>query len=152
MIDITSAPLGSRSPLIESFLAQCYQLPPREYCDISYYVNMVRVYKDEEYPALYDVFLLKNGVGSEEHDYPGTGEDVLGELVERLLYLDGFIRYCPVRVDGKAMTVRRYDAEQAYWKDIEDMASAFTEKSEAVREAKRVAKMSGLKFIPYKGV
>lgn len=65
--------------------------------------------------------------------------------------LDSFIRYCVVRVDGNALSVKRYNSEESYWKDIACMASTFTEKKEAVREAKRVAKMSRRAFLPYEG-
>lgn len=62
-----------------------------------------------------------------------------------------FIRHSVVYIEEtgefKGVSVQRYDTKEAYNADVDRMASAFTERRDAVREAKRVARLSKLPYI-----
>ncbi len=64
-----------------------------------------------------------------------------------------FVRHCPIRIMNgekiEAMGVKTYLNEEDYTKEMDIMASAFEHLKDAMREAKRVAKMSQL---PYVGI
>ena len=72
--------------LMNTFIEECKELPPRGKKSIDFKGKRIAVWKDEDYDEMFDVIFTFNGYGDDNDIYDGTHFDELEGLVENLLF------------------------------------------------------------------
>ena len=86
MLDITLNSAESISAFLGVFCEKCGELAPRNCNKLNYRSLSISVFKDEDYADMFDVIVLRDGVGSEDTDFGGVHSHELNELIERILF------------------------------------------------------------------
>ena len=72
--------------LMDTFIEECEELPPRGEKIINCDGKRIVVWKDEEYEELFDVIFTLNGYGDDNDVHGGVHFDDLEELIVDLLF------------------------------------------------------------------